>query len=124
MNECRIENRTSTRETIGKSDSFWIARYDDIVQATLRAGEKLSLTLKEKEIEEGKTRLLFVDDQDHEISILIERRTESVTRGRFEVGSNENLGSARLFGQQLIDEINDAGAFLVDWSVKDRGDRR
>ena len=108
----------------GKSDSFWIARYDDVVLATLRAGKMLSLTLKKKEIEEGKTSLLFVDDQDNEISILIERRTETVTRGRFDVGSNDNLGFARLFGQQLIDELNDANAFLVDWSVKERRDPR
>jgi len=32
----------------GKGDSAWFARYDDVVQATLRAGEKLSFKLEKK----------------------------------------------------------------------------
>ncbi len=108
----------------GKSDSFWIAQFDDVVQAALRAGNKLSLTLKEQEIEKDRASLRYVDDQDNEISIRIERRTETVTRGRFDVGSSELLGFARLFGRQLIDELNDANAFLVDWSVKERAQPR
>ena len=32
----------------GKGDSAWYARYDDVVQATLRAGEKLSFKLEKK----------------------------------------------------------------------------
>ena len=33
----------------GKGDSSWLARYDDVVQATLRAGQALSLILEKKE---------------------------------------------------------------------------
>src|SRR5215475_9486396 len=36
----------------GKSDTFWAARYDDVVKATLRAGDKLSFKLKDKKIGE------------------------------------------------------------------------
>ena len=103
----------------GKGDSFWVARYDDVVQATLRAGEKLSLELKDEEIEEGRTKLRYVDGRGKEISLLIEHRTDTVTRVRFEVGSSEFSGFAHLFGRQIIHELNDAGAFLVDWSVEE-----
>ncbi|CAB1074384.1 hypothetical protein D1AOALGA4SA_2203 [Olavius algarvensis Delta 1 endosymbiont] len=32
----------------GKGESTWLARYDDVVQATMRAGETLSLNLEKK----------------------------------------------------------------------------
>ena len=32
----------------GKIESFWIAQYEDVIEATLRAGKELSLELKEK----------------------------------------------------------------------------
>ena len=35
----------------GEGDSFWIARYDYVVEAALGAGDKLSLKLKDKKIE-------------------------------------------------------------------------
>jgi len=35
----------------GKGDSAWFARYDDVVQATLDAGQKLSFELEEKRSE-------------------------------------------------------------------------
>jgi hypothetical protein len=47
----------------GKAESFWVARYDDVVQATLRAGEKLSLALKEQNIKEDKASLRYVEGQ-------------------------------------------------------------
>ena len=40
---------------MGEGDSAWLARYDDVVQATLRAGEVLSLNLEKKEIGEDQT---------------------------------------------------------------------
>jgi len=102
----------------GQGDSFWVARYDDVVQAALRAGEKLSLELKEQEIEEDRAKLLYADDRDKEISLRIERRTDTVTRVRFDADTDAFLGFARLLGRQIIDELNEADAFLVDWSVK------
>jgi len=39
----------------GTADSFWLARYGDVVQATLRAGQVLSLKLEKKEIKKDQT---------------------------------------------------------------------
>ena len=109
-----VENRGA-----GQGYSFWVARYDDVVQAALRAGERLSLELKEQDIEENRAKLRYVDGQDQEISLRIERRTDTVTGVRFDVGSSRFSGFAGLLGRQIIDELNDADAFLVDWSVKE-----
>lgn len=100
----------------GEADSFWIARYDDVVQATLRAGETLSLELDHEETGEDHTELHFSDDHDQEIVLIIERRTESVTRVHFDAGSQEFAGFARLLAQQIIQELRNADAFLVNWS--------
>jgi hypothetical protein len=45
----------------GKGDSAWYARYEDAVQATLRAGKKLSFQLKGKNIGKDRTDFNFVD---------------------------------------------------------------
>lgn len=100
----------------GEADSFWIARYDDVVQATLRAGETLSLEVDHKEVGEDHAELHFSDDQDQEIVLIIERRTETVTRVHFDAGSQEFVGFARLLARQIIQELKDADAFLVNWS--------
>ena len=35
----------------GKGESYWIAQYDDVIAATLRAGKALALELNEEKIE-------------------------------------------------------------------------
>ena len=100
----------------GEGDSFWVAGYDDVVQATLRAGKKLSLELKHEEIGEDRAELHYVDNWDKEIHLLIEHRTNTVTRVRFDAGSKEFSGFAQLLERQIIHELYDADAFLVDWS--------
>ena len=104
----------------GEGDSFWVARYDDVVQATIRAAEKLSLQLNHEEIGEDRAELYMSDDRNQEIRILIERRTETVTRVRFDTGSRGLAGFARLLGRQIIDELHDADAFLVNWSDEEQ----
>ena len=108
----------------GRGDSFWVARYDDVVKAALRAGRTLELELREKTVEEDNATLVFADDRDTEITLRIERRTATVTRIRYDVGSRNLESFARLVGQQIIDELNDADAFLVDWSDKKEADAK
>ena len=99
----------------GKGDSAWFARYDDVVQATLRAGEKLSFKLKKKNTDKDQSDFNFVDDKGANLEILIERRTETLTRVRFNVGlfGSESIG--RLMARQIIVEVAEADDFLRDW---------
>ena len=100
----------------GQGDSFWVARYDDVVQAALRAGEALSLELFEQQIGEDSSRLRFSDERDAEITLRIERRTDTVTRIRVHFGASRHAGLGGLLGRQIIEELEEADAFLVDWS--------
>ncbi len=100
----------------GRANSYWAARFDDVVAAVLRAGERLELEIAELEMEDDRATLRYVDDQDKSIDLRIDRRTDAVTRVQFDAGSREFLGFAGLLGRQIADELNDADAFLVDWS--------
>ena len=85
----------------GRGDSAWIARYEDVVQATLRAGKALSLILEKEEIGAERTVFHYIDGKDKELDILIERRTETVTYARFNVGW---FGS-RVLGRRMVRQI-------------------
>jgi hypothetical protein len=99
----------------GAGDSAWLARYDDVVQATLRAGEVLSLNLEKKEIGEGQAVFQYIDGKGKKMNILIERRTETMTYARFSVGLFGSKSMGQLMVRQIIFEINEEGKFLQDW---------
>ena len=99
----------------GKGDSAWYAYYDDVVQATLRAGEKLSFQLEKKNTGNDRSDFNFVDGKGAKLKIVIERRTETLTWARFNVGlfGSESIG--RLMARQIIVEVAEAKDFLRDW---------
>jgi hypothetical protein len=99
----------------GKGDSSWLARYDDVVQATLRAGEVLSLKLEKKEIGEDQTIFQYIDNKGNKLDILIERRTETMTYAHFSVGLLGSKSMGQLMVRQIIDEMNTEGKFLRNW---------
>ena len=100
----------------GKGESFWIAQYDDVIDAVLQAGEVLSLELKEKTIEKDQAFFRFHDDKAERIDLFIERRTDSMTSILFDVGRSGSVAFGRLRARQIIDELNESGSFLEDWT--------
>ena len=100
----------------GEEDSFWVARYEDVVKATLRAQEKLSLKIKDKKIEKKHAELTLTDDRNQEIVLKIDALTDTVTRVHFDAGSQAFAGLAHLLARQIVQELKDANAFLVHWT--------
>ncbi|MBW2251744.1 MAG: DUF3568 family protein [Deltaproteobacteria bacterium] len=100
---------------IGEGDSAWFARYDDVVQATLDAGEKLSFKLEKKMIGIDQSDFYFIDEKGKKLKILIERRTETVTWARFDVGLFGSASIGRLMARQIVIEMAEADKFLRDW---------
>jgi len=100
---------------MGAGDSAWLAHYDDVVQATLRAGEVLSLNLEKKEIGEGQTVFRYMDGKGKKMYILIQRRTETMTYARFSVGLFGSKSMGQLMVRQIIFEVNAEGKFVRDW---------
>jgi len=100
----------------GKGESYWIARYDDVTAAALRAGDALSLEVREKKIEKDRTFIRFSDTQDKKIDLTIDRRTDTMTSIMFDVGWFGSVAFGRLLANQIIDELKDSNAFLEDWT--------
>jgi len=104
----------------GKGESFWIAKYDDVIAATSRAGEALSLELKEKKIENDKTFFRFYDAKKERIDLFIERRSDTMTSIKFDVGWFGSVAFGRLMARQIIFELDESGDFLEDWTPMKR----
>ena len=99
----------------GSGDSAWLARYDDVVQATLKAAQVLALKVEKKEIGEDQAVFQFVDGMGKKLDALIERRTETVTYARFSVGWFGSKTVGQLLVRQIIFELNRGDKFLRDW---------
>ncbi len=100
----------------GKGESFWIARYDDVTAAALRAAEALSLEVKGKKVEKDRTFFRFSDAKDKKIDLFIDRRTDTVTSILFDVGWFGSVAFGRLLANQIIFELYDSESFLEDWT--------
>lgn len=105
-----------SREGVGKGESYWLAQYDDVVEATVRAGEVLSLTVDKKELEEDQAFFRFSDDKARRIDLFIERRTATMTSIRFNVGRSGSVAFGRLMARQIINELDKSGAFLEEYT--------
>ena len=97
---------------------FWIAKYEDIIEATWRAGEELSLESKEKKVEENKSFFRFHDAKKEKIDLIIERRSDKVTFVKFNVGWNGSVALSRLMAKQMISVLNQTESFPEDWKYK------
>ena len=100
----------------GKSESSWLARYDDVVAATLQAGKTLSLVLEEQETGENTTTLHYADLVGDKMDVRVERRTDTLTWIHLDVGIFGLISMSRLMARQIKFEIAIAGAYLRDWS--------
>lgn len=98
----------------GKAESFWVARYGDVIAATLQAGEALSLEVKEKKVGEAQAFFRFSSNKES-VDLLIKSRSDTVTYIKFDVGWFGSVAFGRLVGRQIIDELSESGAFLEDW---------
>jgi len=96
----------------GKGESYFIAHYEDVIQAVLKSGKILSLELEEKKVDEDRAS----GGKANRINLLIEPRTETMTSILFDVGWSGSIAFGRLMARQIHFELKEAGAFLVDWT--------
>jgi hypothetical protein len=99
--------------------SYQIVRYEDAVEAALRAAETLAFENKYKDVKETRAELRYIDEKDCVLDILIERRSVRTTFIQVDVGFFGSRGMSRLMLLQILDEIGKAEDFLEDWSNKD-----
>ena len=100
----------------GKGESYFIAHYEDVLQAVLKTGKILSLELEEKKVDKGRASFRYFGGKANKIDLVIELRTETMTSLLFDVGWSGSIAFGRLMARQIHFELMDAGAFLVDWT--------
>ena len=105
-------------EGAGRGESFWLAKYDDVVAAAMRTGEALSLQLEEKMVETNQTSLRFIDDTGDWIELLIKPRTETMTSITFTVGWRGSVAFGRLVARHLIHELTQSESFLEKYNFE------
>jgi hypothetical protein len=94
-----------TRFELGKVKRFEIARYEDVIEASRRAAENLSLELKKEKLEEDRALFTYLDDKAQRIDILIEGRTETIAYIKIDVGIFGPQGLALLVLNQILSEL-------------------
>jgi len=100
----------------GKGESYFIAHYEDVIQAVLKTGKTLSLELEEKKVDEDRASLRYFGGKANKINLVVEPRTETMTSILFDVGWSGSIALGRLMARQIHFELKEAGAFLVDWT--------
>ncbi len=96
--------------------SYQIVRFEDAVQATLKAAEALALENTKKNIQENRAELRYIDEKQHVINLLLERLTATTTFIQVDAGLFGPEGMTRLVLLQILSEIGKAGDYLEKWS--------
>ena len=100
----------------GKVRSYELAHYQDVVEATRRAGETLSLKLQKEVTNEEQSIFYYVDDKNQKVKVTIEPRTDTLTYIEIDVGLFGSKGLALVVINQIVNEIAREGKYLQQWS--------
>jgi hypothetical protein len=104
-----------SRYESGRIKSFELARYEDVVEATRRAGEVLLLKLRKEATNADQSTFYYVDDKNEQVKVTIEPRTATLTHIQIDVGLFGSKGLALVMINQIVNEIASEGKYLQTW---------
>ena len=104
-----------SRYESGKVKSYELAHYQDVVEATRRAGEALSLKLQKETTNTEKSTFYYIDDKNEKVEVTIEPRTDTLTYIEIDVGFFGSKGLALVVINQIAHEIASEGKYLREW---------
>ena len=99
----------------GKVKSYELAHYQDVVEATRRAGEALALKLHKETTNAEQSTFYYIDDKNQKVKVTIEPRTDTLTYIEIDVGLFGSKGLALVVINQIIHEIASEGKYLEKW---------
>ena len=99
----------------GKVESYELAHYQDVVEATRRAGEALSLKLREEVTSAEQSTFYYTDDKNEKVKVTIEPLSDTLTLIQIDVGFFGSKGLALVTINQIIHEIASEGKYLEKW---------
>jgi hypothetical protein len=98
----------------GKAESYWAARYSDVVAATERAAQMLSLELLEKKTEADRTTFSYGYSKGQKVQVIVEHQTATMTSAQIDYGVSGAAAFANLLAREIAVELHKARAFLED----------
>jgi Protein of unknown function (DUF3568) len=102
----------------GKIATYQIASYKDVLTATRRAAESLSLEVEKEEIAAEQALFQFADLKGHKVDLVIEQRTATMTYLEVDTGWFGHHGMGHLLLSQILNEISEAGESRQDCGDK------
>ena len=103
-----------------KAESFWVAKYNNVIEATQQSAEALSLEIENQTIDQAQA-IFCLSNGKEKIDIFIEPRSDTVVFIKFDVGWFGSVAFARLVVRQIIDELHETESFLEKWANDDQG---
>ena len=97
--------------TQGRFTSIELARFDDAEKAIRAAADEMSLTLDEDEPGQARTRIVYRDERGQSIVVVVQRRSETVTRIGADVGTFGENGLASLLMRQTAAILRKMNAY-------------
>jgi hypothetical protein len=104
-----------SRYESGRVKSYELAHYQDVVEATRRAGEALSLKLQKEATNAEQSIFYYIDDKNQKVKVTIEPRTDTLTHIEIDVGLFGPKGLALVVINQIVTEITREGKYLEEW---------
>jgi hypothetical protein len=97
-----------------KIESYWLARFDQVVKAVESAADALALSVTEREVGTDRATFRYRDAKAEHFRLVVEQRTAVLTSIHIDVADSGSVALARLFGRQIILELTEAGVFSDD----------
>ena len=99
--------------TQGKVQKFEPAPYEVVLAAMRESAAVLDLKLTEDETADQRTRLVFRDDLDTSIVVVVQRRTSTVTWVQGDVGTLGRTALASLLLTEVGNRLRAGGAYVT-----------
>jgi len=97
--------------TQGRFTSIELARFDDAERAIRAAAKEMSLRFIEDETGDERTRIVYRDERGQSIVVVVQRRSETVTRIAADVGTFGENGLASLLMRQTAAQLRSMDAY-------------
>lgn len=99
----------------GRVTTVVLAEYEAVLEAVEGARGVLELDIRRVVEQDERVAFFYEEAGGGKMSVHVARRTGTITSIVIDVGSFGRADVSRLMYLQVIDELEDAGAFLEDW---------
>ena len=105
---------TSVSGTGTKVESYQIADFKTVINATLQAAKTLALNVEKETIDIDRASFRFSDNSERTVDAILEQRTATMTYIKVDSGWFGPVGMGRLLMRQILAELGISGHYPED----------